>query len=156
MDKRIERIAESVGAKYRGRLPATGGGAFGMARIAQLLYERLAGPVRGSGPGARTTNDQWTEHRKVPLSAETLANLQELSVRLSSDERKVSPMQLAAQLLEECVVKVAAGGATSPRRKTDKRAQRGSRRKFDRALSKANNVAPENYDRISDREPASE
>lgn len=118
MDKRIARIAKDVGAKHVGKLPNVGGGAFGMARLAQLLHARLA-PSTGRRPG-RPTNDQWTEHRKVPMSAETLASLQELSSRLSSEDRKVSPMQLAAQLLEECVVQVT-GLSKSARQKSSTR-----------------------------------
>jgi len=115
MDKRISRIAKDLGAKHVGTLPNVGGGAFGMARLAQMLHERLA-PSYGKRPG-RPTNDRWTEHPKVPMSAETLASLQELSARLSSDERKVSPMQLAAQLLEESVVQIAEPSRKRSRRK---------------------------------------
>jgi hypothetical protein len=115
MDKRIERIAKDLGALHVGRLPEVGGGAFGMARLARILQVRLA-PSAGKRPG-RPTNDQWTEHRKVPMSPETLASLQDLSARLSSSERKVSPMQLAAQLLEDSVGRVAARGRKRSGRK---------------------------------------
>lgn len=113
MDKRIARIAKDLGARHVGTLPDMGGGAFGMARLAQLLQNRLA-PSEGKRPG-RPTNDAWTEHRKVPMSAETLAALKELSARLSSERRKVSPMQLAAQLLEEQVVQIVASTTKSPK-----------------------------------------
>jgi hypothetical protein len=108
VDKRIEQIAKDLGAKHVSTLPKVGGGAFGMARLSQLLHTRLA-PGAGKRPG-RPTNGQWTEHRKVPMSRETLKSLRELSKYLSSEERKVSPMQLAAQLLEESVVQVKTGG----------------------------------------------
>jgi hypothetical protein len=49
------------------------------------------------------------------MSRETLKSLRELSERLSSEERKVSPMQLAAQLLEESVVRVKAVRRKRPR-----------------------------------------
>ena len=42
MDKRVSRIAKDLGAKHVGTLPNVGGGAFGMARFAQLLHARLA------------------------------------------------------------------------------------------------------------------
>jgi hypothetical protein len=116
MDKRIARIAKDIGAKHRGHLPAVGGGAFGMAQIAQLLHERLA-PSAGKRPG-RPTNDRWTEHPKVPMSSDTLASLREISAQLSSEERKVSPMQLAAQLLEESVVRITGSGRKRSRRKS--------------------------------------
>lgn len=104
MDKRIGKIAKVIGARHVSSLPNVGGGAFGAARLAQILHERLA-PSVGKRPG-RPTNGRWTEHPKVPMSAATLASLQELSAKLSSEERKVSPMQLAAQLLEESVFQV--------------------------------------------------
>jgi hypothetical protein len=105
MDKRIARIARDTGAKHVATLPNVGGGAFGMARLAQILHARLA-PSAGKRPG-RPTNNECTEHPKVPMSADTVASLQELSARLSSEQRKISPMQLAAQLLEECVLQIA-------------------------------------------------
>lgn len=116
MDKRIASIAKDLGAKHVGTLPDVGGDAFGMARLAQLMHEQLA-PSTGKRPG-RPTNDRWTEQRKVPMSEKTLTTLQQLSARLSSDKRKVSPMQLAAQLLEQSVVQIVAGSATKSRRKT--------------------------------------
>jgi hypothetical protein len=117
MDKRIAQIAKDLGAKHVTKLPNVGGGAFGMARLAQILHARLA-PSAGKRPG-RPTNNEWTEHRKVPMSAATLATLQELSERLSSEKRRVSPMQLAAQLLEERVVQI-----TTVTRKRARRANR--------------------------------
>jgi hypothetical protein len=104
MDKRIARIAKNIGAKHVGTLQDVGGGAFGMARLAQMMRARLA-PSAGKRPG-RPTNEHWTERAKVPMSTDTLASLRELSQRLSSDERKISPMQLAAQLIEESVVQL--------------------------------------------------
>ncbi|MEX2091169.1 MAG: hypothetical protein WD971_00755 [Pirellulales bacterium] len=116
MDKRIERIGRNLGAKRVATLPDVGGGAFGMSRLAQILQARLA-PSAGKRPG-RPTNDRWTERCKVPMSADTLAELQALSSRLSSEKRKVSPMQLAAQLLEESVLQFAVGNTKSGRRKS--------------------------------------
>ena len=101
MDRRISQIAKELGARHVGAVPNVGGGAFGMARLAALLQERLS-PGIGKRPG-RPTNATWTTQRKVPMSAATLSALNDLSVALSSEQRKVSPMQLAAQLLEECV-----------------------------------------------------
>jgi hypothetical protein len=99
MDKRIARIAKDLGAQHVGTLPETGGGAFGMARLAQLIHSQLV-PSMGKRPG-RPTNEKWTERCKVPMSTATLASLNELSARLSTSERKVSPMQVAAELLEQ-------------------------------------------------------
>jgi hypothetical protein len=117
MDKRIARIGRNLGAKHIATLPDVGGGAFGMSRLAQVLHAQLA-PSAGKRPG-RPTNDRWTERCKVPMSADTLTALQALSSRLSSEKRKVSPMQLAAQLLEESVLQIAIGRRKSGRRKPE-------------------------------------
>jgi hypothetical protein len=114
MEKWIAEISKRTGAKHVGKLPDVGGGAFGMGRLAKILHDRLA-PSAGKRPG-RPTNANWSEHRKVPMSEETLSALQQLSEALSTSERKVSPMQLAAQLLEESVVQVAR--RSKSRRKT--------------------------------------
>ena len=37
------------------------------------------------------------------MSDETFKKLEELASKVSTDDRKVSPMQLAAQLLEEAI-----------------------------------------------------
>jgi CubicO group peptidase (beta-lactamase class C family) len=43
----------------------------------------------------------WVLQRKVPMSAETLERLTKIAESISTEDRKVSPMQVAAQLLEE-------------------------------------------------------
>jgi hypothetical protein len=114
MDKRIRQIAKDVGATHVETLPEIGGGAFGMARLAQSLYSQLA-PSAGKRPG-RPTNAEWNERGKVPMSTATLASLKELSAKLSTSDRKISPMQVAAELLEQGVMKVAPQ-RSNPRRK---------------------------------------
>jgi hypothetical protein len=95
-------------------LPDVGGGAFNAARLAQIWHQRLA-PGVGKRPGY-PTNRRWTKHPKLPGSAQTLDSLQEFSVKFISDKRKVSPMQIAGQLLEECVVQVVADTRKRSRR----------------------------------------
>jgi hypothetical protein len=102
--KNIKKIADALGAKVIGELPAYGGGAFGAARLLILvaaLKERLA-PSAGKRPG-RPTDPDWTVHRKVPMSEATLAKLRQMAEEASSPERRVSPMQVAAHLLEEAL-----------------------------------------------------
>jgi hypothetical protein len=104
MAKNLERIAEALGAKIVARLPQTGGGAFGAARLAALverLQARLA-PSRGKRPG-RPTDVNWVSHPKIPMSKITEQRLIRLAERISDRNRKVSAMQLAAQLLEDAV-----------------------------------------------------
>ncbi len=99
MAKNIQKLAEALGARVVGQVPETGGGALGMARLATVLRARLE-PGQGRRPG-RPSDPLWVHQRKVPMSAETLACLTHLAASVSTAERKVSPMQVAAQLLEE-------------------------------------------------------
>ena len=104
MGANVKKIAELLGARHVATLPHTGGGVFGAARLAHIVAElqaRLA-PSVGKRPG-RPTDSTWTEAPKVPMTAETEAKLARLAARASTDQRKISPMQLAAQLLEEAV-----------------------------------------------------
>ncbi len=101
MAKNREKLAALLGARIVGELPDVGGGAFGMARLAHLLHERLT-PSRGERPG-RPTNPEWIHRPKVPMSETTIQVLAKIAQAASTPERKVSPMQVAAQLLEEAV-----------------------------------------------------
>ena len=62
--------------------------------------------------------------------------------RLAQQEG-ISINQLVATALAEKISALAAGEYL------EKRAQRGSRRKFDRALNKVKNVAPADHDRLA-------
>jgi hypothetical protein len=96
-----QEFAALLGAEIVGEVPDVGGGPFGMARLAHILQERLT-PSQGQRPG-RPTNPNWVTRCKVPMSDATLKKLAELAEEASTAERKVSPMQVAAQLLEEAV-----------------------------------------------------
>lgn len=100
MSEQTKRIAKKLGATIVARFPETGGGAFGAARLA-ALRSRLQ-PKIGLRPG-RPTDDSWNLRRKIPLSASTLRKLEQLAAQASDARRKVSPMQVAAQLLEQSV-----------------------------------------------------
>ena len=104
-----------LGAEIVGTVPDVGGGPFGMARLAHIMHEKLT-PSRGERPG-RPTNPNWVTRSKVPMSEATVQRLSELAEEMSTDERKVSPMQVAAQLLEEALVEV---GGESERISGDK------------------------------------
>jgi hypothetical protein len=99
MPKNVRKIAQSLGAKVVDRLPETGGGAAGMMRLAHEMKKRLE-PGKGRRPG-RPSDPSWSLQRKVPMSEETYRRLNEIAASVSTPERKVSPMQIAAQLLEE-------------------------------------------------------
>jgi hypothetical protein len=104
MAKNRDRLARLLGAKIVGRVPDVGGGAFGMARLAHFLHQKLT-PSQGERPG-RPTNPSWIVRPKVPMSQATAEKLAQIAKALSSPQRKVSPMQVAAQLVEEAVARV--------------------------------------------------
>ena len=86
------------------QVPDTGGGAFGAARLAAIvadLQSRLV-PAPGRRTG-RPTDATWVHHPKVPMSEATERRLARLARQASTEDRKVSPMQVAAQILEDAV-----------------------------------------------------
>jgi hypothetical protein len=99
-----KEFAQMLGAEIVGEVPDVGGGPFGMARLAHIIHQRLT-PSQGERPG-RPTNPSWAMRPKVPMSKGTAKKLSKIAKALSTPERKVSPMQIAAQLLEEAVGRV--------------------------------------------------
>src|SRR3954451_2649342 len=113
MARYIKRKAEGLGAKVVGQVPAVGGGAFGAARLAraiETLQTRLV-PGQGRRPG-RPSDASWVRHPRVPMSLATEQRLNRLAGEVSAGGRKVSPMQLAAQILEDALASLAE--ATGP------------------------------------------
>lgn len=104
MAKNIEEIADLLGAEIVGKVPDVGGGSLGAARLAHIVRDRLT-PGEGRRPG-RPSVAAWTRRPKVPMSEATIEKLKRLATAISSPRRKVSPMQVAAQILEEAVKKV--------------------------------------------------
>ncbi len=107
MAKNVDKIAAGLGAKFVGKVPHTGGGAFGAARLAQIvatIQARLE-PGQGLRPG-RPTDASWVRHPKVPMSDATRQRLARLAEQSSTGGRKVSPMQIAARILEEALADV--------------------------------------------------
>src|ERR1700722_8619693 len=104
MARNIEKIAAGLGAKVIGKVPHTGGGAFGAARLAHIvaaIQARLE-PGQGLRPG-RPTDASWVRHPKVPMSDATRQRLARPGGQRSTGGRKVSPMQIAAQILEDAL-----------------------------------------------------
>lgn len=99
MAKNIESLAKKLGATVVGPVPDYSAGAFGMAALADILGERLE-PSVGKRPG-RPSNPAWSKRPKVPMAPETEQRLKELAHLLSAGERQVSPMQVAALILEQ-------------------------------------------------------
>ena len=110
MANAIRKIADVLGADVVGKMPKTGGGAFGAARLVRIvsdLQQRLA-PGQGKRPG-RPTMSEWSLRPKVPMSRATKRRLVELARKASSPKREVSPMQVAARLLEEALAEMPMG-----------------------------------------------
>ncbi|MDA1053178.1 MAG: hypothetical protein O3C40_22225 [Planctomycetota bacterium] len=107
MAKNVNKIAGKLGATVKAKAPDTGGGGFGMARLAEILTARLQ-PSQGLRPG-RPSDPSWVLQGKVPMSEETKERLTALAEKLSSEGRRVSPTQVAAQLLEVSVSQYAEG-----------------------------------------------
>lgn len=111
MAKNIHTIAAKLGAKVVAQVSDTGGGAFGAARLAGIvaaLQSRLI-PGQGLRPG-RPSDPTWIESPKVPMSEATLQKLTRLAEQAGKTGRKVSPMQVAAQLLEDAVTALPENG----------------------------------------------
>lgn len=115
MAENVERLAEKLGAEVKGKVPDYSAGAFGVASLAEALRERLE-PSSGKRPG-RPTNPDWTRRPKVPMAPETEARLRQLADLLSDDRRKVSPMQVAAEILERGTASYFAQGSGRPAKK---------------------------------------
>ena len=99
MAKNVETLAKKLGATIEGTVHEYSAGAFGMAALAHILRERLE-PSAGKRPG-RPSNPAWSRRPKVPMAPETEERLKELASLLSEEDRRVSPMQVAALLLEQ-------------------------------------------------------
>lgn len=107
MVRNIDRIAELLGAEVLGQVPEIGGGAFGAARMAkniERLRDRLV-PGQGKRQG-RPSDPNWVSRPKIPMSEATQRRLAHLAERASVGGRKVSPMQVAAQILEDVLADV--------------------------------------------------
>ena len=94
-------FAQMLGAEIVGEVPEVGAGPFGMARLARILQQRLT-PSQGERPG-RPTDPSWVIRPKVPMSKATAHKLADIAEAMTTPQRRVSPMQVAAQLLEEAV-----------------------------------------------------
>jgi hypothetical protein len=104
MAKNIKKVTEILGAKIVAQVPESGGGAFGAYRLAEIVGRLQARLEPGHGKRlGRPTAIEWVHHRKLPMSDATFKKLEKLAAQASSAERKVSPMQLAAQLLEAAI-----------------------------------------------------
>lgn len=99
MVKNVEQIAARLGAKVVCQVPDVGGGVFGMSRLAGIIQGLRSRRLP-------TPEPEWAHHPEIPMTRATQEALEKLAEMASTPERKVSPIQLAAQLLEQTVAQV--------------------------------------------------
>ena len=97
-----EKIAKRLEATYVEHIGQVGAGAFAMAQLSARIKERLDPRNVRKGTGVA-----WIMNSKVPMTPETERMLIALADKLSTPEQRIDPMQLAAQLLEESVQRLA-------------------------------------------------
>jgi hypothetical protein len=93
-DAAIAEALGSSGAIDIGHVDLTPGG---LVQLAVDFNQRL----RSSG--GRPTDPSWTVSRRIPFSSDTWEALNVIANKLSSDDRKISPAQVAARLVERSV-----------------------------------------------------
>ena len=94
-DKRVEK---ALGAKRIVPVPnLPSGGPLDLLELRAHVASRL----RSSG--GRPTDPDWKLQRLVPFRKDRWRQLEDLATRLSNDERKVSPAQVAAMLIEHAL-----------------------------------------------------
>ncbi len=90
--------------------------ALGANRISSLNVKKLQGPLgllalreeirnRLHSTGGRPTDPAWKERRCVPFKSEIWNKLMILAGKMSTEDRKVTPAQVAAILVEREVEK---------------------------------------------------
>jgi hypothetical protein len=75
------------------------GGYFGAMQLAAEVAARFRAPAGGG----RNTDPDWTERRLIPLNPATLERLEHLAAVLSEQGVRVTPLQVAALLLERAI-----------------------------------------------------
>ena len=96
MAQNIHELAARLGATVVGQVPDTGGGAFGVARLAVAVAALRADAPR-------------VESAPVLMTEVTARRLAVLAGRASAGGVQVTPMQVAARLLEEAVARLPEG-----------------------------------------------
>jgi hypothetical protein len=97
----MDKIAKALGAERRGSVRA-GGGHFGAMQLVAEVQARFKTPVGGG----RGTDPSWTEKRLLPLAPETLHRLEHLAEEITKKGTTISPLQVAALLLEHAIDEV--------------------------------------------------
>jgi hypothetical protein len=94
----MDKIAKALGGERRGKVRA-GSGHFGAMQLVAEVQARFQTPTGGG----RGTDPSWTEKRLLPLTPDTLDRLEHLAAEISKQGVNVSPLQIAALLLEHAI-----------------------------------------------------
>lgn len=94
----MNRIANALGAERRGGVRA-GSGHFGAMQLVADVQARFRTPAGGG----RSTDPAWTEKRLLPLAPDTLDRLDRLARAIGKQGVSISPLQVAALLLERAI-----------------------------------------------------
>lgn len=96
-----DEAAVALGASHVADLPRVPESPEEALELAIAARERLR-PAPGRRTG-RPTNAEWTMRRLVPFSERTWAALEECASQASTPNRRVSPGQVAAEILERAL-----------------------------------------------------
>src|SRR5436190_13236615 len=94
----IQDVQRALGGDTPRPVSAAPHGPFGARQLAAELRERLQ-PGAGARPG-RPTDPDWEVRRLVGFRPETWRRLAEIAKEVSTPQRRVSPAQVAALLIE--------------------------------------------------------
>ncbi len=94
----VSQLAQSLGAsRVIGLSNLPSGGPLDLLQLRADMARRL------KSTGGRPTDPGWKVQRLVPFGEDRWRRLEELAEELSSSERKISPGQLAAILIERAL-----------------------------------------------------
>jgi hypothetical protein len=103
----VDDMRRALGADEPRPVHTAAHGPFGALQLAAELAERLQ-PGRGARPG-RPTDPEWAVRRLVGFRRETWQRLGQIAADASTPQRRVSPAQVAAMLIEAGVERLKAG-----------------------------------------------
>jgi hypothetical protein len=87
-----------MGGRVVGDAPAVDGSAFGMAQLAGFIHSQMTPQADPNPPPAGSI-----EQLQVPLTRTAREALEKLAIEASTPDRSVTPMELAARLLEAAI-----------------------------------------------------
>ena len=99
-------ISDALGASTIVDLHGEPAGPGDALALMRLLHEQLQ--PRTSSRRGRPTNPDWAARRLIPFSERSWSHLQSLAQAMSTRERRISPAQLAAAIIEAALPRLVA------------------------------------------------